>query len=62
VLGDEHAVLDRLTQRLAHIVLRQARHHPQQRVAHLASGGRSQPQQALCRPVERGHPLEQKLA
>ena len=62
LLGDEDAVVDRPTQRLAHVGLRERRRRAEQRVAHVASGGRGQAQEALRRGVELRDPLQQKVA
>jgi hypothetical protein len=62
LLGDQHAVVDRLAQRLAHLALGEPRDGGEQRVADVASGGRGQAQQAPRPVVEPGHALEQQVA
>ena len=49
LVGDEHAVLDRRAQRLAHVALRQRRRGAQQRVGDVAPGCCGQAQQVLRR-------------
>jgi hypothetical protein len=58
----QHAMLHRLPQRLAHLGLGQRRHRAEQWVAHVAAGGRGQPQHALGRRVEPRGALQQHLA
>ena len=62
LLGDEDAVVDRPAQRLAHVGLRERRCGAEQRVAHVASGGRGQAQEALRRGVELRDALQQQVA
>src|SRR6266545_541739 len=47
LVGDENALLDRLSKRLANVLLRARSERAQQRVAHVTSGGRGQTQEAL---------------
>jgi hypothetical protein len=62
LVGDEHAVLDRLAQRSAQLGLGERRRGAQQRVAHIAPGGRRQPQHALRRGVEPRRARQQQVA
>ena len=55
-------MLDGPAQRLAHVALRERRRSTEQRVGHVASGGRGQAQEALRRGVELVDALQQQVA
>ena len=59
LVGDENAVLDRLPERVLQVVLGAGGELPEQRIADVASGGRSEAQEALRRRVEPGDALQQ---
>ena len=62
LVGHEDAMLDRRAQRLAHAALGERRDGDEQRIGDVASSGGGYAQQALCAPVQSGHPRQERVA